>query len=189
MEGKSSMNKLLTIALILMMVFLAACKPTGSQSDPNSAQNLQPSITGFRTQNLDVGVDAILTSAAGGSLVTGNVPLAAAIQRGDALLECLQNTGSLSGLMYIQENPDIIPQVGASIVINKTRVANNVLSCLTSAGASAQAVSLEPCAAQGEFAQGTDQYWFAYVGAGEALCASFDAHFTGLSATFISRYP
>src|SRR5690349_21699483 len=94
-EGNSSMNKrFLTVALVFMMVFLAACKPTGSQSDPNSAQNLQPSITGFRTQNLDVGATAILTSAAGGSAVTGNIPLAAAIQRGDALLQCLQDTGS-----------------------------------------------------------------------------------------------
>jgi hypothetical protein len=91
--------------------------------------------------------------------------------------------------MYIQENPDIVPQVGASIVVNKTRVTNNVLACLTEGGFSAQAISLEPCAAQGEFTVGTDQYWFAYVGAGEALCAAFDSHFTGLNATITGTYP
>jgi hypothetical protein len=184
------MNKrLLTIILVLLTVFLAACKSNDSSSDTGSAQNLQPSITGFRTQDLDVGADAILTSAAGGSLATGNVPLAAAIQRGDALLQCLQETGSLSGLMYIEENPDIVPQVGASIVVNKTRVARNVLACLTEGGFSAQSISLEPCAAQGEFTVGTEQYWFAYVGAGEGLCAAFESHFTGLSASFTGRYP
>lgn len=184
------MNKrLLTIVVVIFALFVAACQPTGTRDDQGSAQNLQPALTGFRTQDLDVGADAILTTAAGGSLATGNVPLAAAIQRGDALLQCLQNTGSLSGLMYIEENPNIIPQVGASMVINKTRMANNVLSCLTEGGFGAQSVSLEPCAAQGEFTVGTDQYWFAYVGAGEAICAGFEAHYTGLSATFTSRYP
>lgn len=177
------------IVLLALSVFLAACQTDDSRSDASSAQNVQPSLTGFRTQDLDTGVDAILTTAAGGSLATGNVPLVAAIQRGDALLQCLQDTGSISGLMYIEENPNIVPQVGASIVINKTRVASNVLSCLTDGGFGAQSVSLEPCAAQGEFTIGSEAYWFAYVAAGEALCAGFNAHYTGLNATFTSRYP
>lgn len=183
------MNKrIMAIVVLLLAVFLAACQTSGTRDDTGSAQNLQPAITGFRTEDLDVGVDAILTTAAGGSLATGNLPLVAAIQRGDALLQCLQDTGSISGLMYIQENPDIIPQVGASIVINKTRVARNVLSCLADTGFSAQTEDFF-CAAQGEFTSGTDQYWFAYVGAGQSICTGFDAHYTNLNATFLSRYP
>ena len=183
------MNKrMMAIVLLLLAVFLAACQSNDSRNDAGSAQNLQPALTGFRTQDLDVGVDAILTTAAGGSLATGNIPLAAAIERGDAMLQCLQETGSVSGLMYIEENPNIIPQVGASIVINKTRVARNVLSCVTG-NAFAQGVSLEPCALQGEFTVGTEQYWFVYVGAGETLCAGFETHFMALNPTILSRYP
>jgi hypothetical protein len=184
------MNKrMMAIVLLLLGVFLAACQPKGTSGDTGSAQSLQPSIAGFRTENLDTGLDAILTTAAGGSLATGNVPLVVAIQRGDAMLQCLQDTGSLSGLMYIQENPNIVPEVGTSIIINKTRVASNVLACLAESGFGAQSADDLFCVAQGEFTSGTDQYWFAYVGAGQLICTGFETHYTGLNATFQSRYP
>ena len=154
-----------------------------------SAQNQQPALVGYETTDLDVAADALLVAAGGAAVTTGNVAMAAAIQRADALLQCLQDTGAISGLMYVEENPGIIPEVGASLVVNKTRVERNIFACLTDLGFSAQSLELEPCVAYGEFTLQNNEFWFAYVGVGSGLCTGFSAHYTGLNATFIDRYP
>ncbi|MEM9951235.1 MAG: hypothetical protein AAF846_06540 [Chloroflexota bacterium] len=180
-------TRLLTLIIILTMV-LVACETTDSSTDALSAQNQQPAIVGFQTTDLDTAADAILTTTAGAAVTTGNVPLAVTIQRADALLDCLQETGAVSGLTYAEENFDIVPQVGASLIVNKTRVQRNVLSCVTDTGFSAQAIDLEPCAAYGEFTLNGEEFWFAYVGAGSGLCTGFSAHYSSLNATILGQY-
>lgn len=183
------MRKTLLLLIVLVAGVLVACEPTGDDAtDDLSAQNQQPALTGYQTTDLDVASDALLTAAGGAATVSGNVPLVAAIQRGDALLGCLQDTGSVSGLMYVQENPGLIPEVGASLLVNKTRVQRNLFDCVTEVGFEAQSIT-ELCSAYGEFSEGGEDFWFAYVGAGAGLCTGFDAHYSNLGATFIDRYP
>lgn len=185
------MNKRL-LALISILIFvLVACDTNDQASDALSAQNQQPALEGFQTTDLDVAADAVLVTAAGSAVTTGNVPLAAAIQRADALLGCLQDTGSVSGLLYLEEIPSaIIPQTGASLVVNKTRVERNIFACLTDTGFSAQALELEICAVYGEFTVQNDEFYFAYVGAGAALCTGFEQHFvSNLGATVLDSFP
>lgn len=178
------------LALIIILAFvLVACETSDQASDTLSAQNQQPALVGFQTTDLDIASDALLTAAGGTAITTGNVPLALAIQRADALLQCLQDTGAVSGLMYVEENPGIIPQVGASLLVNKSRVERNLFACVTDVGFGAQAIEIEPCVAYGEFTVENEEFWFAYVGAGSGVCAGFSTHYASLNATILEQYP
>lgn len=171
------MNKrLLIVLMILLALVLVACDTQGTKEDATSAQNLQPSVAGFTTTDLDTGLDAIALSAGTGAAASGNLPLAAAIERANSLLQCLQDVGAVSGLLYLQENPNVIPETGASLVVNKTRVEENLFACLTQVGAQS-VLEFRICAQHGQFTAGGDEFWYAYVGVGDALCDGFEGHF------------
>lgn len=181
-------TRLLTLITVMIMV-LVACDTDDAASDSLSAQNQQPALVGYQTTDLDVAADSVLATAGGAALVSGNIPLTAAIQRADSLLQCLQNTGAVSGLMYAEESPGLIPELGASLLVNKTRVERNIFSCLTELGFSAQsALEIEPCAAYGEFTVQDDEFWFAYVGIGPGVCTGFSTHYASLNSTILGEY-
>lgn len=181
-------TRLLTLITIMIMV-LVACDTGDTANDTLSAQNQQPALVGYQTTDLDVAADSVLATAGGAALTTGNAPLALAMQRADALLQCLQDTGSISALMYAEEEPGIIPELGASLLVNKTRVETNIFSCLTDLGFGAQsALEIEPCAAYGEFTLEGNEFWFAYVGIGPGVCGGFSAHYTSLNSTILGSY-
>jgi len=185
------MSKRILALITILMLVLVACDTTGDASDATSAQNQQPALEGFQTTDLDVAADAVLTTAAGASAASGNAALFAALQRADALLQCLQDTGAISALMYMEETPSaFIPQTGASLVVNQTRVEQNILACVTDTGMSAQGLEDQLCAAYGEFTVQNENFYFAYVGAGAGLCAGFEQHFVNnLGGTIIESYP
>ena len=188
--GKERYMKRTLIALMMILALvLVACETTDDANDTLSAQNQQPAIVGYQTTDLDIAGDALLAAAGGTAITTGNVPLAAAIQRGDALLQCLQDTGAVSGLMYVEENPSLVPQVGASLLVNKSRVERNLFSCVTELGFGAQSIQIEPCVAHGEFTVDGEEFWFAYVGAGAGICTGFSTHYASLGATILDQYP
>lgn len=181
-------QRLLALIMILAMI-LVACETTDDAGDTLSAQNQQPALVGYQTTDLDIAGDALLAAAGGTAVTTGNIPLAAAIQRADALLQCLQDTGAVSGLMYVEENPSVIPEVGASLLVNKTRVERNLFACVTDVGFGAQSISIEPCVAYGEFSLENEEFWFAYVGVGNGICTGFSTHYASLNATILDQYP
>src|SRR5688572_3308380 len=125
-------RKLGMLALGLSLL-LAACTPTGDTSnDAASAQNLQPNISGYNITNSNSIVDALTTAGAGAALTSGNVPAAAVIARAEAVLQCMQNTGAIDARIYVESSPTgVIPESGASVVINSTRVNRNLFACLT----------------------------------------------------------
>lgn len=177
-------KRFLIIGVLVAAVLLVGCQTTGSRQDPTSAQNMQPAIQGFTTTDLDTGLDAIALSAGTGAAVTGNVPLAAAIERANSLLQCLQDTGSISGLLYTQSDPGILPETGASLIVNKTRVQENLFACLSSQIFAQTDLEIPVCAAQGQFTVSSDEFWFAYVGVGTNLCNAFRSHFSSSNPTF-----
>jgi predicted small secreted protein len=182
-EGFKIMNKRLLLAFMMIVsLVLAACNTRGTRDDATSAQSLQPAIAGFTTTDLDTGLDAIALSAGTGAAATGNVPLALAIERANSLLQCLQDIGAVSGLLYLQSDPGIIPQTGASLVVNKTRVNQNMFGCLGSQVLAQTVLDFEVCAANGQFTAGGDSFWFAYVGVGTDMCNGFRSHFSANNA-------
>lgn len=187
------MKKLITLLTLVALVFvLVACGETGdTSSDSTAAQQLQPNIAGFDVQNSDNVIDGFSTTLAATALASGNVPLAIAIERINSTLECLENTGALSGQIYIQsENVNLVPEGGTSIVVNTDRVERNLFNCVTNQPLSAQALSIEPCFATGTFTFEEEEFLFMYAGAGQGICQAFDIHFiNGLGGVLTSSYP
>ncbi len=172
--------------LLVALFVLAACQPQGSASDAAAAQRYLPNIIGYTASAADSLVSAITAAGAGGALTTGNVPLAAAIGRADAVYQCLKNTGAVDARVYL-ESPaqSIVPEAGVVIVINQERFNQNLLGCVAS-GAQAQSAQRgvpEICADSGTFTQEGVSYQYLYVGAGARLCGFFSQHFSNLKAS------
>lgn len=176
-----TMRSILVVISIIALT-LAACTPTGDDtSQPEAAQNLLPNINGYNANSVSNVVSAFTTIAAGASATTGNIPLAAGIARAEVVVNCLQNTGSIAANTYIEASPaNIVPEVGMAVVINETRLSNNLLACLLDAGPAAQAVVIEPCVGNGSFTFNGDRVSYVYVGVGERLCGFFAQHFSNL---------
>lgn len=176
-----------TLGLFVLMLALAACGDTGdTRSDPEAAQQLQPNITGYTRSNADSLVDAITAAGAGASLTTGNVPAAAAIAKAEAVVQCLQDRGAVDASVYVETSPaNIVPEAGVSVIINQTRVNQNLLSCLTlgqTEGITAQGVTIEPCTSSGNFTYKGDNFTYVYIGVGDNLCGFFAQHFASIQA-------
>jgi hypothetical protein len=176
---------ILLLGVALLAVFLAACETTDSASDPAAAQSVQPNLAGYDVQTTDNYSDALAAVAGTGALATGNIPLAAGIERVGTALECLQDVGAVSANIYSRADEDIIPQVGVSLIVNQTRVQRNIFACLTQAPElSAQAIEIQVCPMTGTFSFEGEDFYFAYMGVGDQICAGFEQHFQALSATF-----
>ncbi|MCU0513693.1 MAG: hypothetical protein MUE40_14130 [Anaerolineae bacterium] len=177
-----------TIVMCLLVLVLAACTPTGdTRNDGAAAQQLQPNVTGYTVSNADSLTDALTTAGAGAALTGGNVPAAAAISRAEAVLQCMQDAGAADARIYVETRPaGIIPETGASVVINTTRVNRNLLSCLLSGpqaqNFSAQAVQIVPCTGSGNFRYQGEEFTYLYVGVGDRLCGFFNQHFEAVKA-------
>jgi hypothetical protein len=186
------MKKLWTVCITLVLALaVSACGETGdSESDSAAAQNVQPVISGYTATNVDNVVDAFSAGLGASALASGNVPLAATIERVNTSLSCLEGTGALSGQYYVQDNPTLgVPQGGVSLIANTDRIQRNLLNCVTEQPFSAQAISIEPCFETGEFTYEGENFLYMYGGAGEGICAAFNQHFNNLDATVTSRYP
>lgn len=174
-----------TIALLLALSVAASCIPNTNQTanDPLAAQQLMPNIIGYTANEVTDVVTALSTAATAASLAGGNLPVAGALNRAEALLRCLQERGAVSGRSYLQQNiTNIVPEAGVVVIINNDRVAENFLSCLASGARpmTAQTVTIEPCAEAGTFTFQNNNYSFVYVGVGNELCGYFALHFNNL---------
>jgi len=167
-----------------LALMLAACNTGDTKTQTTSAQSLQPNLTGFRVEAGEDLVQTFGNLAATGSTATGNVPLAAAIERVSTTIGCLADVGAVSANVYIQEeNVVIVPQAGVSLIVNQARVERNILGCVTDLPFGAQSLDLEPCAESGSFTFEGDKFYYAYIGAGSELCAAFKTHFTTYNPT------
>jgi hypothetical protein len=175
-------SKVLVMLMVLVLA-LAACQTSDTANQATSALSLQPTITGFRTQDGNNIVQTFTTTVAGGTLATGNVPLAAAIERVSTALACLTDAGAIDGRVYVQEPAGVIPQTGLSIIVNRSRVERNILGCVADLPFGAQSVELEPCAETGRFTYQNEEFYYVYVGIGSELCSAFNTHFRSYNPT------
>ena len=178
-------KSILVLMMIVVALVLVACDTTDTDTQSTSAQSLQPNLTGFSVEPGDDVVQQFTNIVAGASVATGNVPLAATLERVSATVDCLGDVGAVSANVYVQqENVQIIPQAGLSLVVNKTRVERNILGCVAAQQFSAQAVlELEPCAETGSFTYQEEEFYYAYIGAGTELCNGLSQHFSNYSPT------
>ena len=181
------MKKMMIVLTLVVAALLAACDTQGTRNEPESAQNLLPNLANYTATNADNLVDTLTVAAGGASAATGNIPLAAGIARAEAVAQCLQDTGSVASNYYVESRPaNVVPNFGAALVVNQTRVEQNLLACitrLTQGEVSAQAVQVEPCVDSGSFTFNGDTISYVYIGVGDNICQLFGTHFNSLQAS------
>jgi hypothetical protein len=132
--------------------------------------------------------DALTTAGAGAALAGGNAPVAAAIAKAENVVQCMQEKGAADARIYVEAaQTGVIPETGASVVINTTRVNRNLLECLTTGNQgeqplTAQAVEIVPCTGTGAFTYQGENFTYLYVGVGDKLCGFFNQHFESIKA-------
>ncbi len=184
---------LIVLALFAAMLAaaLAACSTGDSRTDAAAAQSFLPTVPGFNTVDADSIADGLAAAGAAANASFGNFLGSAAVLKVNDVIQCYQDVGAASALLYVPQTlvgGTQFPEVGAVAVINETRIQRNLLQCVLGTAdrgaATAQAAAFEPCNMSGRFTASNEQFNFVYIGTGPALCSAYQAHFTGLGATF-----
>jgi len=169
--------------LLLTILLLAACSMTATgdtASDAASAQSFLPNIPGYNVTEANTITEALTAAGVGGSLLTGNLPLAALVNRLDAMMQCYQGVGAVAARVYTELNlanliQGQIPKVGALAVINEDRLERNFFSCAIGGGASisAQSDQVEPCGGSGTFTVNNERLHYIFGATSPELCGIF----------------
>lgn len=171
------------VLFLTIMLTIAACQDTGNTAqDAQSAQRLLPNIAAYTATDVDTAVDGAFTAVGGAALAGGQAQVTAAVAKAEQMLQCFQDRGAVAAKFYTETNPsDVIPKVGAVLVINQTRISQEFLNCALGGqeGFSSQSV-IEPCADNGSFTYEGDDISYVYVGSQPEVCQIFEQHFLSL---------
>jgi hypothetical protein len=185
------MTRLLT--LILLALLLAACgqvqlnvvPTTGDTAfDAASAQSQIPNFSNYGYSNIDASsiTDAIGGLGGSAALVSGNPAAAAAILKIDDMIQCYESVGAIAAAVYAQADvaqllEGQLPKAGAVAIVNRDRLAGNLLPCALNTGQGMRAMSaqIEPCAGAGTFVRQGATFDYVYAATDPELCNLFAA--------------
>ena len=178
----------LAALVILLLPVLSACSDTGNvANDAKSAQRLLPNLANFSATNVDTTIDSAFAAVGGAALMGGQLGITAAIAKAEQILQCFQDRGAIAAKFYQESDSTLTaPKVGASIVINQSRINQELINCALGGQedtASAQTFSIEPCASAGTLTYEDDTISYIYVASHPDVCAIFQLHFDNLSET------
>lgn len=176
----------LACALMLILTIVAACSDTGNTpSDALSAQRLLPNLADYAATDVDTTIDGAFAAVGGAALVGGQIGITAFVAKAEQILQCFQDRGAIAAKFYSQSDPDnTIPQVGAVLVINQSRINQEMINCALGGqeeSASAQSLNIEPCASAGTITYEGDTISFVYAGSHPDVCALYQLHFENLA--------
>ena len=181
------------IILSLLTLLLAACgqvqlnvvPTTGDTAlDAAAAQSQIPNLSnyGYSTINASSVTDAITMLGGGAALVSGNPVAAAAIAKIDDLIQCYESVGAVAASVYTQADiaqmlEGQLPRAGALAIVNRDRLAANLLPCALNTGQGMRAMSatVEPCAGAGTFVRQGATFDYVYAATDPELCNLFAA--------------
>ena len=177
--------RILTRFLVFMTIMLTivACEATGNTAqDVNSAQSLLPNLAAYTATDVDTAVDGAFTAVGGAALAGGQIEITAAVAKVEQIIQCFQDRGALAAKFYTEKTQsDLIPKVGAVLVLNQTRINQEFLGCaLGGQNETFNAQAVEPCASNGSFTYQGDSISYVYVGSDPAVCALFLQHFNSV---------
>lgn len=170
--------------MVMIIVTVAACNDTGNTAqDAQSAQRLLPNIVNYTATDVDTAVDGAFTAVGGAALASGQAHITVAVQKADQMLQCFQDRGAIAAKFYTEQAAsNIIPKVGAVLVINQTRLSQELINCAL--GGQEESFStqnvVEPCADNGNFTYQGDSYSYVYVGSNPELCTIYAQHFANV---------
>ena len=184
------------IVLSLLALLLGACgqlqldlAPTTGDTalDAASAQSQMPNFSNYGYNTIDASsvTDAITALGGSASLISGNPALAAAIVKIDDMIACYESVGAVAANVYAQADiaqvlEGQLPRAGALAVINRDRLAANLLPCALNSGQGMRAMSasIEPCAGAGTFVRQGATFDYVYAATDPQLCNLFAAALT-----------
>lgn len=172
--------------LLMAIMLLAACGDTGNEADDaKSAQRLLPNLADFAASDIDTTVDGAFAAVGGAALMGGQLGITAIIAKAEQILQCFQDRGALAARFYQHSDTTLTaPKVGASLVINQSRVNQELINCALGGqedSASAQSFAIEPCASAGTLTYQGDTISYVYVGSHPDVCDVFQLHFDNLA--------
>ncbi len=176
------------LACLLMTILLlgTACSDTGNTAtDARSAQRLMPNLVRYAATDVDTTLDGAFAAVGGAALVGGQIGITAFVAKAEQILQCFQDRGAIAAKFYSQTDPEnTIPQVGAVLVINQSRINQEMINCALGGqeeAISAQNLNIEPCASAGTISYGGDTISYVYAGSHPDVCALYQLHFDNLA--------
>ena len=173
--------------LALLLPLLTACGDTGNEADDaKSAQRLLPNLADYTASDIDTTVDGAFAAVGGAALMGGQLGLTAVVAKAEQILQCFQDRGALAARWYQQSESTLTaPKIGAALVINQSRVNQELINCALGGqedAASAQSFAIEPCASAGSLTYEGDGISYLYAGSHPDVCDVFQLHFDNLAA-------
>ena len=178
----------LFVLLCLLLPMLSACGETGNiANDATSAQRLLPNLSAYTASDVDTTIDGAFAAVGGAAMLGGQIGVTAAIAKLEQILQCFEDRGAIAARFYQGDSSDLLaPRVGAALVINQSRINQELINCALGgqeSNASAQIVSIEPCAEAGSLTYSGDAISYFYVGSHGDVCDVFQLHFDNLAAS------
>lgn len=167
----------------IMMLTVVACQATGNTAqDAQSAQRLLPNLATYTASDVDTAIDGAFTAVGGAALAGGQVEITAAVAKAEQIIQCFQDRGAIAAKFYTENTQsDLVPKVGAVLVLNQTRINQEFLNCaLGGQEESFSAQTVEPCANSGSFTYQGDSITYVYLGSHPDVCGLFNQHFTSV---------
>lgn len=173
--------------LCLLLPMLSACGETGNiANDAASAQRLLPNLATYSATDVDTTIDGAFAALGGAAMMGGQIGVTAAVAKLEQILQCFQDRGAIAARFYQGDSSNLLaPRVGAAMVINQSRINQELINCALGgqeSNASAQALSIDPCAEAGSLTYAGDAISYVYVGSHSEVCRVFQLHFDNLEA-------
>ncbi len=149
-------------------------------SDASSAQSALPNLSnyGYTMTNANNITDALATVGSGAQIISGNPASAAMIAKIGDMISCYQSVGAIAAGIYTDANvaqltTGQIPKVGALGIVNRDRVARDLLPCALNTGQrgfAAQSAEVQPCAGSGTFTRQGETLDYVFAATDPQLC-------------------
>ncbi|MCY3572862.1 MAG: hypothetical protein OXG92_00110 [Chloroflexi bacterium] len=171
--------------LLMAIMLLSACSETSNvANDATSAQRLLPNLAAYSATDVDTTIDGAFAALGGAAMMGGQIGVTAAVAKLEQILQCFQDRGAIAARFYQGDVSNLMaPRVGAAMVINQSRINQELINCALGgqeSNASAQNVSIEPCAEAGSLTYMGDTISYVYVGSHSDVCEVFQLHFDNL---------
>jgi hypothetical protein len=165
---------ILTVALIA-----AACDSFGRPGEAESMLPDVPNTTIVRGQTI---AEYIASLASGGSLLTGNPPLAAAIEFAQGAINCYQEIGAVAVRIYSDNAFPLSSGLVAIVDRNAITDLGNLARCLGGGAQAGAQATIQICSHSYTLPKNDNEFNIAYLATTEEMCQAFCSRLEGCTA-------
>jgi hypothetical protein len=167
------------VVTLTVSIIAVACTPPGFTGQAESMLPDVPNTTIVKGQTI---AEYIASLASGGSLLTGNPPLAAAIEFAQGAINCYQEIGAVAVRIYSDNAFPLSSGMVAIVDRNAITDLGNLARCLGGgAEASAQA-TIQICTHSYALPRDDNEFHIAYLATTVEMCQAFCTRLEGCTA-------